>query len=124
MKIGGKKMFDTNSIYIVGVAKSQLNNPITYQFGRFVIGFVVNKDTGQIITCCAATALPLTNEFLQSIFCNKNIIDDNKLIQEEIQNRYIGASQKAIIFAYRDALKRFKIYQIGDYKSAIEYQLD
>lgn len=36
-------MFAENTIYIVGNAKSQQNNPITRQYGPFFIGFVVER---------------------------------------------------------------------------------
>lgn len=116
-------MFDSNTVFVSGASKSQLNNPITYQYGRFILAFVVDRDSGRIITCSGSTTLELTNEFLQSIFCGKNMLSDDKLIQDEITNRYIGASQKAILVAYRDAQKRYKLHRQGDIKGATEFIL-
>lgn len=117
-------MFDANTVYIVGVSKSQLNNPITYQYGRFILGFVIDKGSGRIIACSGTTAIQLTNQFLENVFCGKNILTDDKVIQDELENRYIGASQKAIIVAYRDAQKRFRMLQKGDVKGATEFNLN
>jgi len=112
-------MFDSNTVYICGTSKSQMNNPITYQYGRFFLGVLIDKGSGKIIACSASTALQLTNQFLETIFCGKNIITDGKIIQEEIENRYIGASQKALLVAYRDVQKRFQMLQKGDLKGAV-----
>lgn len=117
-------MFNSNTVYVVGVSKSQLNNPITYQYGRFSLGLVIEKSSGEIIACSGTTTMPLTNQFLESIFCGKNIFTDDKIIQDDFESRYIGASQKAILVAYRDAKKRFQMLQNGDFKGAIEFNLN
>lgn len=117
-------MFDSNAIFVSGVSKSQLNNPITYQFSRFILVFVIDKSSGKIIDCSASTTLQLTNEFLRSLFCGKNMIDDDKIIETDITQRFIGASQKAVLVAYRDAQKRFRMAQKGNFQGAIEYNLN
>ena len=38
---------------------------------------------------------------------------DGEKIRGEIENRYFGASQKAILVAYRDAQRRFRLYRQG-----------
>lgn len=111
-------MFDSNTVYVCGSSKSQLNNPITYQYGRFFLGLVVDRNSERIIACSASVTLQLTNQLLETIFCNKNILTDDKMIQNEIETRYIGASQKAILVAYRDAQKRFRMLKKGDLKGA------
>jgi hypothetical protein len=106
-------VFPANTIYITGLAKSQLNNPITHQFGRFVLCFVVDRGTGGILACSSSTVMEITAQFLQSIFVGKSMITDSEKILSEIQNRYFGASQKAIIVAYRDAQRRFQNIKKG-----------
>lgn len=106
-------MFPANTIYLTGIAKSQLNNPITYQFGRFVLCFVVERDTGMILACSSSTVMKVTDEFLRSIFVGKNLLSDFDQTKEEIEERYFGASRKAIIVAYRDAQRRFQNIQKG-----------
>lgn len=100
-------MFTENTIYIVGNAKSQQNNPITHQYGQFFIGFVVERDTGIIVTCGTSSTISVTNDFICSIFTGKKLGDDVELIKEELEKRYFGSSQKAILVAYKDAHKKF-----------------
>ncbi len=102
-----------NTIYIIGIAKSQLHNPITQQFGRFLLGFIVDKDTGVIQSCGSTVVMKSTYNFLDELFQGYNIDSDGELIRIEIENRYFGASQKAIMVAFRDAQRRFRLYRQG-----------
>jgi hypothetical protein len=106
-------MYHPNAIYIIGIAKSQQNNPITQQFGKFLLGFVVDKDSGIILSCGSTVVMQSTYDFLDGLFRGKNMLEDGDLIKQEIENRYFGASQKALFFAFRDAQKRFRLYQRG-----------
>lgn len=107
-------MFPPNSIYIVGDAKTQQNNPITVRFGQFFIGFVVDKDSGEILGCGGASTLSITNEFIQSLFFGKSLLTDSNVIRKEVESRYFGSSQKAIVVAFKDAQKKFLNYQRGE----------
>lgn len=100
-------MFAKDTIYIVGNAKTQHNNAITIRYGQFFIGFVINKKTGDIIACEASATLNVTNEFIQGLLVSKNIKDDPSVIRREVDDRYFGSSQKAIVVAFKDAQKQF-----------------
>ena len=102
-----------DTIYIIGIAKSQQHNPITQQYGRFLLGFVVNRNTGDILSCGSTVVMKSTYDFLDELFQGRNIEADGELIRSEIENRYFGASQKAILVAYRDAQRRFRLYRQG-----------
>jgi hypothetical protein len=105
--------YGPNTIYIIGIAKSQQNNPITQQFGRFLLGFVIDKDTGVIETCGSTFVMQSTYDFMNSLFAGRNILDDSELLRSQIENRYFGASQKAILAAFRDAQRRFRLFKQG-----------
>ncbi|WP_268870253.1 DUF3870 domain-containing protein [Sporomusa ovata] len=65
------------------------------------------------MACDAATTLSVTNEFIRSLFVGKNIQDDSDIIRQEIEDRYFGSSQKAILVAYKDVQKQFVNIQQG-----------
>jgi len=117
-------MYGPNTIYIIGFAKSQQNNPITQQFGRFLLGFVIDKDTGVIVTCGSTVVMKSTYDFLDSVFAGRHILNDGEILRQEIENRYFGASQKAIIVALRDAQRRFRLYQLGKRGESLTRQDD
>jgi len=100
-------MFAENTIYIVGNAKSQQNNPITHQYGQFFIGFVVDRETGTIVTCGTSSTIHTTNDFISSMFIGKSLQEDVQVIKQLLESRYFGSSQKAIMVAYKDAHKKF-----------------
>ena len=106
-------MYGRDTIYIIGIAKSQQHNPITQQYGRFLLGFVVNRDSGIIESCGSTVVMKSTYDFLDDLFRGLNIDTDGELIRSELENRYFGASQKAIIVAFRDAQRRFRLFKKG-----------
>ena len=106
-------MYGRDTIYIIGIAKSQQHNPITQQYGRFLLGFVVNKDSGIIESCGSTVVMKSTYDFLDDLFRGLNIDTDGELIRSELKNRYFGASQKAIMVAFRDAQRRFRLFKKG-----------
>lgn len=106
-------VYSGNTIYIIGFAKSQQGNPITQQFGRFLLGFVIDKDTGIVESCGSTVVMQTTYDFLNCLFQGRHIVNDEELIRREVENRYFGASQKAILVAYRDAQRRYKLFRQG-----------
>ena len=106
-------MYGRDTIYIIGIAKSQQHNPITQQYGRFLLGFVVNKDTGISESCGSTVVMKSTYDFLDEMFRGRNIDTESELIRSELENRYFGASQKAIMVAFRDAQRRFRLFKKG-----------
>lgn len=100
-------MYDKDTIFIVGDARTQEDNPITYTYNKFFIALVVNKKTGEIIDFQCSSTLDITNRFLSDIFIGKNLRDDQEEIDGQIEERYLGSSKKAIIVALKDALKKY-----------------
>ncbi len=106
-------MYGPNTVYIIGDAKSQQNNPIQQRFGRFMLGLVVDRETGVILNCGSSVMMKSTYDFIDSLFAGRNILNDGDIIRQEVEKRYFGASQKAIIFAFKDAQRRFRLYRQG-----------
>lgn len=100
-------MFNENDIYIIGDAKSATNNPITKQYNGLFIGLVVDTNSDKIIDFDCSTTINLTAKFLRSIFIGENMKDAHTIIQK-MESRYHGSSQKGLIVAYRDALKKYE----------------
>ncbi|HWR08890.1 DUF3870 domain-containing protein [Sporomusa sp.] len=100
-------MFAENTIYIVGNAKSQQNNPITHHYGQFFIGFVVERETGKIVACGSSAMVSTTAEFICSLFAGRSLQEEFETVKQQVESRYFGSSQKAILVAYKDAQKKF-----------------
>ncbi|HWR37936.1 MAG TPA: DUF3870 domain-containing protein [Patescibacteria group bacterium] len=106
-------MFPSGTIYIVGNAKTQQNNPITVRYGQFFIGFVVSKTSGEIIECGSSATVQVTNDFIRTLLIGKSLAADIETVQEEIEERYFGSSQRAILTAFKDAQKQYRTIVSG-----------
>ncbi len=106
-------MYSPNTVYIIGDSKSQMNNPITQMYGQFMLGFVVDRDTDIIESCGSSVVMKSTYDFLDSLFRGRNMLTDGEAIRREIENRYFGSSQKAIIVAFKEAQRRYRLYKQG-----------
>ena len=94
--------------YIVGESRTYLDNAITKVYGAFYIAFEVIPETGEIVQTECSRTLELTNDFIRRMFLHKRLEADEDLIEAEVKRRYHGSSAKAILVAYRDALKHFQ----------------
>lgn len=101
-------MYEADTIYVIGHAKVQQQNPIMKQFGQFYIAFVVQKPSGIIVDCEASFTLNISERMIKSIFCGKSMATDGEILCNEIETRYFGSSQKSILVAFREAQKRWE----------------
>lgn len=100
-------MYNENTVYVVGNSKTNTDNAITNRFNSFFIGFVVDKDNDTIIDLSCSSTIRTTDEFIKSLFIGKKLIEFDSKLEEEIKRRYHGSSQRAIIVAYKDAVKKY-----------------
>ncbi len=94
--------------YIVGESRTNLDNAITKVYGAFYIAFEVIPETGEIVQTECSRTLDLTNDFIRRMFLHKRLAADAEIIEAEVKRRYHGSSAKAILVAYRDALKHYQ----------------
>jgi len=98
--------YDKDTIYVIGDAQSSVNNPITQQFTAFFIGLVVDTTNHKIVDAGCSSTIPITSEFVRSIFIGHNMLALD-VVTEEIKQRYHGSSQKTLIVAFKDAHKKY-----------------
>src|SRR5699024_4369801 len=99
-------LYNKNTILVVGDAKAAQNNPITKQYSQFFLALIIDTITDKIIDCECSSTLRLTNQFVYSLLINRKMNESE--IEETINNRYLGASQKALIVAFHDAKKKYE----------------
>lgn len=101
-------MNQEETVYIIGESRTNLDNAITKVYGTFYIAFEIIPETEEIVDVDCSRTLELTKDFIRRIFLGKRIELDSEKIEAEVKRRYFGSSTKAIIVAYRDALKRYQ----------------
>ncbi|KAJ50615.1 hypothetical protein BD780_002695 [Clostridium tetanomorphum] len=100
-------MYGESTIYVVGNSKTNSDNAITNQFNSFFIGFVVDVESDTIVDLSCSSTIRTTDEFVRSLFIEKKLLGQNSITEEEIKKRYHGSSQRAIVVAYKDAVKKY-----------------
>ena len=92
------------TVYIVGESRTNNDNAITAIYRSFYIGLEIMTDTDEIVDIGCTHTIYITEKILKSIFIGKKM-NDSESINSEIKRRYHGTSQKAVLVAYKEALK-------------------
>ncbi|KMY54175.1 MULTISPECIES: DUF3870 domain-containing protein [Bacillaceae] len=95
-------MFHKDTIYVIGDSKTASNNPIMQQFNSYFIGLVIDRNSHRILEAECSSTISLTSKFVQSIFNGRSMMEVEEIISD-IESRYFGASQKALIVAFKNA---------------------
>lgn len=95
------------SYYVIGEARTNADNAITKLYGSFFMAFEVSEDAEEVLDFGCTHTLELTEKFLRRIFVGKHFPSIDNWLEAELETRYGGSSRRAILTAYRDALKRY-----------------
>lgn len=99
--------YHKKTLYLVGDAKTAINNPITTQYNAYFIALIIDAEKQTIIDVGVSTILEETRQFVKSIFVGYSMNEGEMPLIEEIKLRYYGSSQKALIVAWKDAYKKY-----------------
>ena len=100
-------MYNDNTTYVVGNSKTNTDNAITNKFNSFFIGFIVDVDTDKIVDLSCSFTIRTTDEFVKTLLIGKSLKVFDPNLEQEVKKRYQGSSQRAIIVAYKDAIKKY-----------------
>ena len=100
-------MYSRSTVYVVGHGRTSCDNSITSNFKIFFIGFVIDTATDVVVDLECSATISITNRFVRELFIDRSFGSYNPEIEKEITRRYHGTSQKAIITAYKDAVKKY-----------------
>ncbi|MDJ0783812.1 MAG: DUF3870 domain-containing protein [Desulfosarcinaceae bacterium] len=97
-----------DTFLVVGNAKTTSDNPITHQWTSFFVSFLVHADDGRILDAEASVILPLSKRFIRDLFVDGSLAAEDQDLIADIQRRYHGSSRKALVVAYKDAVKKYR----------------
>jgi len=100
-------IYEKNTIYILGTSKISKNDPISAMYDIFFVGIILERNSGKIIDSTCNMVRDVTTDFIKSILIGYNLLDDINEIIDEIQDRFYGMAQKAVIAAVKDARNKF-----------------
>ncbi|GAA0180572.1 DUF3870 domain-containing protein [Clostridium sediminicola] len=99
--------YEKNTIYILGTARISKNDPISAIYETFFVGIILERDSGKVIDLTCNMVRDVTNDFIKSILVGYNLTEDIDEIIKEIQERFYGMAQKAVIAAVKDARNKY-----------------
>lgn len=106
-------LYEKNTIYILGTSKISQNDPISAMYDIFFVGIILDRDSGKIVDSTCNMVRDVTNDFIRSILIGYNLIDDIEAIIDEVQDRFYGMAQKAVIAAVKDARNKYIMIKNG-----------
>lgn len=112
-------MYSKNTIYILGTSKISKNDPISAFYDILFIGVILDRDSGEIVDSTCNMVRDVTNDFIKSILMGYHIIEDIDDIIDEIQTRFYGMAQKAVVAAIKDARNKYMMIQTKKGKDKI-----
>ncbi|EAR64624.1 hypothetical protein B14911_21608 [Bacillus sp. NRRL B-14911] len=100
-------MYQDSTVYIIGDSKTSSNNPIMQKYNGFFIALVIDRDTHKIEDAECSSTIGLTSLFVKSLFAGKSMLEEEGILSE-IEARYFGSSQKALMVAFKNASIKYK----------------
>lgn len=102
--------FDKETIYVSSFSKLPIGIPSESVYKSLDVGLLINTKTGIIENASVTLLTDVAADFLRDIMVGFNIKDDNvDILIEEIQARYHGSAQKAIIVAIRKVIEKYEV---------------
>jgi len=102
-------MDNMHSVYVVGDSRTNADNAITKMYNAFFMAFEIDDESNEVIDFSCTHTIETTQVFLRKMFLHQSFPEIDGWIEEALNTRYGGSSRKAILVAYRDALKRWHL---------------
>ncbi len=103
------------TVYIIGEARTNNDNSITLIYNSFYMAFEIDVATDKIIDAGCTHTINVTEDFIKKLFIGRDFLKYD-ILEQEIERRYHGTSQRAIIVSYRDAVKKYQDVKNTFYK--------
>ena len=102
-------MDNLHSVFVIGESRTNADNAITKTYGTFYMAFEVEETTFEILDFSCTHTIATTQDFLRRLFLVQTSPGGENWRGDALNRRYGGSSRKAVLVAYRDALKRWRL---------------
>ena len=102
-------MDNLHSVFVIGESRTNADNAITKTYGTFYMAFEVEETTFEILDFSCTHTIATTQDFLHKLFLGQSSPEVDEWLEDTLNRRYGGSSRKAVLVAYRDALKRWRL---------------
>lgn len=101
-------MEELHSVYVIGDSRTNADNAITKTYGAFFMAFEIDDESFEILDFSCTHTITTTQDYLRKLFIGQRFPDVDEWLEDTLNRRYGGSSRKAVLVAYRDALKRWR----------------
>ena len=98
-----------HSVFVIGESRTNADNAITKMYGTFYMALEIDDDTCEVLDFSCTHTIDTTQNYLRKLFLGQNFAEIDEWLEETLNSRYGGSSRKAVLVAYRDALKRWHL---------------
>ena len=98
--------FNDNEIFVSGYAKLPSNITASKLYEVIAVVILVDKNTGDILDAECTLSTRLGRDFVNYILIGKNI-KDVEIINKEMDEKYFGTAQKAVVTAFKNCKKKY-----------------
>src|SRR5699024_11955534 len=81
------KLYNHNTIYVSGDAKTPQNNPITKKYSQSFLALVIDVTNDEIIDSECSSTIQLTKQFVRALFIGRHLFDANG--EEDIDRKSV-----------------------------------
>ena len=93
---------------VVGVATPAASTPIAVQYDKLIMVLVCDRRSGMILDAECNMVVNVTSDYIATLLIGRSLYTDLEIMVEELQKKYNGISQKALIVALRDAYSKMR----------------
>lgn len=99
--------FDKQTVYVTGISKPTSNDPITSTYECLFVGLIIDRSRDVIVDMTCNTVKEVTCQFIRSLLVGYNIVEELDELVEEVNGRFLGLAQKAVVAAVKDARNKY-----------------
>jgi len=101
---------DTTTIFLTGYAKLPDGITASEMFRVVGIGLEVERTTGTVVGADCTLATEVGRQFFRKLVEGRRLEMDFEVMVAEVETRYLGNAQKALVTAMRIARDKYRAY--------------
>lgn len=100
--------YRADTFCVVGVATPTASTPTAVQYDKLIMVLICERRGGTILDAECNMVVDVTSDYIASLLIGHSLYTELEIMVKELQEKYNGISQKALIVALRDAHSKTK----------------
>ena len=100
--------YGADTFCVVGFATPTASTPTAVQYDKLIMVLICERRGGTILDAECNMVVDVTSDYIASLLIGHSLYTELEIMVKELQEKYNGISQKALIVALRDAHSKTK----------------